>query len=209
MWFFHPGRCRIVVLPASSACALVDEAKKLVWASWWEGLAVGKIGSCSGGQGPAQQNFNLTVCWWVGLHSLSVNCLAWGTPGLESVGSVLGLRGISKRTHRRRTSHDCCCESPCPQGEPLLTHASKEGTSARAESLSVSVALLLFSRGPWCAEDLVSVFQQWSLYSPHCCESPIIKVCWPSKSGSLGIPNPFAGPPGWEACLGGSELSQK
>ena len=28
----------------------MDEDKRLVETSWWEGLAVGKTGSCSGGQ---------------------------------------------------------------------------------------------------------------------------------------------------------------
>ena len=37
-----------------SICPLMDENKRLVEASWWEGLAVGKSGSCSGGQGHAQ-----------------------------------------------------------------------------------------------------------------------------------------------------------
>ena len=37
-----------------SVCPLMDEDKRLVEASLWEGLAVGKTGSCSGGQGHAQ-----------------------------------------------------------------------------------------------------------------------------------------------------------
>ena len=32
----------------------VDEDKRLGQASWWEGMAMGKTGSCSGGQGHAQ-----------------------------------------------------------------------------------------------------------------------------------------------------------
>ena len=35
-------------------CPLMDKDKRLVQASWWEGLAVGKTESCSGGQGHAQ-----------------------------------------------------------------------------------------------------------------------------------------------------------
>ena len=50
---FHSRGCGTAVL-ASSVCPLMDEDKRLVWASWWEGLAVGKTGSCSGGQGHAQ-----------------------------------------------------------------------------------------------------------------------------------------------------------
>ena len=48
---FHSGFCGIVVL--ASFC-LLDEVKRLVQASWWEGLAVGKTGSWSDGQGHAQ-----------------------------------------------------------------------------------------------------------------------------------------------------------
>ena len=33
-----------------SVCPLMDEHKRLVQTSWWEGLAIGKTGSCSGGQ---------------------------------------------------------------------------------------------------------------------------------------------------------------
>ena len=39
---------------ASSVCPLVDEVKRLVQASWWKGLVVGKTESCSGGQSHAQ-----------------------------------------------------------------------------------------------------------------------------------------------------------
>ena len=45
---FHSGSCRTVVLD-SSVWHLMDECKRLVQASWWEGLAVGKAGSCFGG----------------------------------------------------------------------------------------------------------------------------------------------------------------
>ena len=37
-----------------SVCPLMDEDKRLLQASYWEGLAVGKTGSCSGEQGYAQ-----------------------------------------------------------------------------------------------------------------------------------------------------------
>ena len=37
-----------------SVCPLMDEDKRLVQASWWEGLAVGKTESCSEGQGLVQ-----------------------------------------------------------------------------------------------------------------------------------------------------------
>ena len=37
-----------------SICSLMEKDKRTVQASWWEGLAVGKTGSCSAGQGHAQ-----------------------------------------------------------------------------------------------------------------------------------------------------------
>ena len=57
---FCSGCCGIVLL--ASVCPLMDEDKRLVHASYWEGLAVGKTGSCSGGQGHAQQIFNPVFC---------------------------------------------------------------------------------------------------------------------------------------------------
>ena len=45
---FHPRDCGIVVL-TSSVCPLMAEDKRPVQISQWEGLAVGKIGSYSGG----------------------------------------------------------------------------------------------------------------------------------------------------------------
>ena len=49
---FHSGGHGIIAL--TSVCLLMDESKRLVQASWWEGLDVGKTRSCSGGQDPAQ-----------------------------------------------------------------------------------------------------------------------------------------------------------
>ena len=45
-----------------SVCPLTDENKRFVEASWWEALAMGKTGSCSGGQSNAQYIFNLLRC---------------------------------------------------------------------------------------------------------------------------------------------------
>ena len=55
---FHSGGFGIIVL--ASVCPLRDDVKRQ--ASLWEGLAVGKTGSCSGGQGHAQLIFNPVVC---------------------------------------------------------------------------------------------------------------------------------------------------
>ena len=37
-----------------SVCPLMEKDKRLVEASWWEGVAVGESGSCSGKWGQAQ-----------------------------------------------------------------------------------------------------------------------------------------------------------
>ena len=44
MVFFLEAKMTVLT---SSVCPLVDEDKRLVQASWWEGPAVGKTGSCS------------------------------------------------------------------------------------------------------------------------------------------------------------------
>ena len=50
---FRSGGCGIIGL-ASSVCLLNDDNERFMEPSWWEGLAVGKTGSYSGGQGHAQ-----------------------------------------------------------------------------------------------------------------------------------------------------------
>ena len=55
-----------------SVLPLVDEDKRIVEASWWEGPAVGKTGSCSSGQGHSQWILIPIFCWWLGLCSLLV-----------------------------------------------------------------------------------------------------------------------------------------
>ena len=63
----------------------MDEDKRLVQVSWWEGLAVWKTGTCSGGQGHPQSIFNPIFCWWVGLCSLSVVWPEVASPGVCSL----------------------------------------------------------------------------------------------------------------------------
>ena len=62
---FCSGGHGIIVL-ASSVCPLMDESKRLVQASWWEGLALEKARSCSGGAGPSSANLSPIFCWRVG-----------------------------------------------------------------------------------------------------------------------------------------------
>ena len=51
---------------------LMNKDKRFMEASWWERLTVGETGSCSDGQGHAQQIFNPIFCWWAGLCSLPI-----------------------------------------------------------------------------------------------------------------------------------------
>ena len=87
-----------IIVLTSCLCPLMDENKRTVNVSWWERQAVGK-NSCSGGQDHAQYIFNPVFYWWVGLCSLSVCCLAWDGPVLESTGSMVGLKATPKRTY--------------------------------------------------------------------------------------------------------------
>ena len=64
------------------------------------------------------------------------------------------------------------------------------------------VGSLLLPPGSWCAHYFVCALQEWSLCFSQSRWSPAIKSHWPSKSVSLGIPPPVAGPPGWEAWRG-------
>ena len=59
--------------------------------------------------------------------------------------------------------------------------------------LSLLWGSLLPSPGSWCQQGFACVLQE-PLF-PQAYKSSLIKSCWPSKSGSLGIPSPFARSP--------------
>ena len=61
------------------------------------------------------------------------------------------------------------------------------------------VGPLLLSCRSWSMQYFVCDLQDWSFCFPQSFGSPIIKSHWPSRSDSLGIPNPFVESPGWEA----------
>ena len=59
-------------------------------ASWWERLTEGETGSCSDGQGHAQQIFNPIFCWRVELCSLPIIYLGPNySGGIEDNGDAI------------------------------------------------------------------------------------------------------------------------
>ena len=173
-----------MLLLTSSVFPLMAEAKRLVKTSWWEGLAMGKTGSCSGGQGLAQHSFNPIICWRVKLHSLPGGCLVWGDPALESTGSMVGLVVTSKRVYAKGD-----LPVPLSCGESLPTHSSTGGPPTLAGSFGSVSCGATASLGVLADTEFCSCSPKLeSLYPP---------VLWKSYNQiSLA---PFVGSPGWEA----------
>ena len=68
---------------------------------------------------------------------------------LQFVGCLLGASMVGLACH---SSYICCSQSPCPQGRPLLTHASAGNTQTlkgRSGWVSCEVP------GSWCAQSFV------------------------------------------------------
>ncbi len=82
--------------------------------------------------------------------------------------------------------------------QPPLASAGDPPTPA-GRSGSVSPRVTAPSPGSRCTRYFVCALQEWSLCFPQSCQSPAINSHQASKSDSLGIPPPVAGPPGWEA----------
>ena len=138
---------------------------------------LGKIGSCSGGQGLAQESFNLIVCCWAwggggggsGSHSIPGSCLVWGDPTLGSTGLCGRVSGKLPEGLRYRgpSSAPVPAVSPChpasPGGPPALAGGFGSVSCGR---------LLLFSRS-WCVQNFVcaktgvsvSLSLLWGLWS--------------------------------------------
>ena len=55
-------------------------------------------------------------------------------------------------------------------------------------------------------QDFVCALRDGSLCFPQSCGSSMIKLLWPSRSDSPGIPSPSVGSPGWEAWRGVQNL---
>lgn len=174
---------------------LVDEDKRLVWAFWWEDWAVGEGGSCSGGRGWAQQNFD----------QLSADgCLDWGDPVLESTGSIARLRETSKRYAKMHFPKTSDAQCPCSWGRPLPAHLLKRPSNThRWVWLSVLWGHCSFPG----VHRFVCALQEWSLCFLQSFESSTIKIPLAFKSQiPWGIPSPFARSPGSGAWCGAKSL---
>ena len=105
-----------------------------------------------------QKDFKQPACWWVGLCSFPVGCLAWGVPALEPLGCWLGP-GLgekmvpSERAHSNEYSPELLPPvslspqwAPASAGDPPIL-AGKSGP--------VSYEVTAFSPGSWCTWDPV------------------------------------------------------
>ena len=110
------------IVLASSVCPLMDKDKRQ--ASWCEGLVLGKTGFCSRGQDHAQYTFNTIFCCWVVQCSLSVSCLAWGNPVLESKGSMVRLLQTSTRTYANQPFPGLLLPPPLSLKQAMPSHTS-------------------------------------------------------------------------------------
>ena len=128
----------------------------------------------------------------MGLCSPPVGCLAWSDLVLESTGSLVGLMVDSKRVYTNMhlpgllrpvpLSLYQATVNPGLCGKPLNTH--------RQAWLSLLWGHCSFSLGPGTHK--VLLVPSKSLCFLQSSGSSVIKFCCPSKSVSLGIPNPFA-----------------
>ena len=132
---------------------------------WWVELTVALVGR-------AQQNFNPLVCWWVGLGSLPVGCLAWGDPALEPTWLFGGANcGLWEGSCQGGTSQNFCCQCPCPQSEPQPPPSSAGDPPTLVGRFgSVSYGVTAPSPGSRCAHYFVCALQEWSLCFPQSCQ---------------------------------------
>ena len=121
---FHSGIWGIVIL-AASVCPLMEEDKRLVQASCWEGLAGLAMGKTAL-RGGTMQSKSLIQLSADGC-SLPVKCLSWGNPIMESVGSEVRLwalwQGYWHSTSKRIYAKMCLPGLLLPVPLPLPTHA--------------------------------------------------------------------------------------
>ena len=126
------------------------------------------------------------------------------------LGSLLRLIADSGRAHCQgvlpRTSAASVLVLMVRHSHPPASAGDPPTLAGRSGSVSYGVTAP--SPGSRCTHCFVCALQEWSLCVPQSCRSTAIKPRMPSKSDSLGIPPPIAGPPGWEAWRGAQNLHQ-
>ena len=106
----------------------------------------------------------------------------------------------------RRDLPSHCCQWPRPCGEPLPTQAcTGDPPTITGSFVSVSCGGVCSFPLDLTADKILFVLSNTGVSVPQSYGNPIIKSCWPSRSASLVIPNPFVGFPAWEAWCGDSE----
>ena len=157
----------------------------------------------------AQEDFKQSVCWWVGLCSHPVGCLAWGIPALEAYRMLCGARSWWENGGLQEGS----CQSVIPWTTATNVFVPPESHShplplqetLQYQQVCLAQALmrsLLFSLVPGAHEILSAPFKIMSFCLPQSCGIPAVKPPWPSKTGSLGAPPPLPDPQAGEPDIG-------
>ena len=166
-----------------SICPLMDEDKRFMETSWWEGPPVWKTGSCSDGWDHPQYIFNPIFCW-CGVVVVPPCSLASGqTIAGVMVVMVTSFKGL---TPVQCSSQDCCGQCSWPlAGHCQPTPPSETSGHSQASLVQPLVGSLLLSPGSWCTQGFVVPLK--SLF-PQSFESFVI------KSLQSQIPSGFSGP---------------
>ena len=181
-------------------------SKRLVQVSWWEGLVVGRADCCSGGQSSVKLSSiwlligraGYPPCWLFGLRQPNIGVY---------LGSLVELMADSGRSHAKEYFPELLLPVSLSSRWATVTPTSAGDLPTLAgRSVSVSPGVTSPSPGSECTQYSVCPLQEWSLCFPQSCQSPANKSHYPSKSVSLGIPPPVAGPTGWEAWHGAQNL---
>ena len=164
----------------------MDEAKRLMQVSWWEGLVVGKTGSCFGRQGLAQL-LSKTLTW---LSADGWSCppfLVCLWPEMTRT-SMVGLVVTSKRNYTKGDIPRLMLPGPLSLGwappDPRLHRRPSNTSGWFWFSLLWSHCSFPLSR---CLQDFVCALQDWSLFPPalwkSCNQIPLaFKVRFPGDS---------------------------
>ena len=172
-----------------SVCPLKDKDKRLMDASWWKRLTLGKLGFVLVGGAMLNKSliqFSVDGQGSVPLFGLRPN---YGGGSEENDNLFPKLLGLHCHIQRHR---------PCSRPPP--THASTGDSWHSQASLGQPLwGHCSFLLGPGAHK--VLFVPSKSLF-PQSCVSSVIKSHWPPKSNSLGVLSPSARSPGWEICCG-------